>query len=255
MHETPTKLRAVIIDDEDHARTILTALLRRADAQIEVVAQAANLRAGVEQIVAHRPEVVFLDIEMPGLSGLQIRTLLPSDIHFFLIFVTAYDQYAIQAMRLTAIDYLLKPLDWEDLCGCLARLRSRVTVQEDLQLRLRALEANRQSHSLEKMVIVTQQGARYIDLPQLSHLEADGMYTLLHLTGERILTSKPIKHYEAILPDTFFRIHRSHIVNLAHVQGYHRHEGATVVLKDGTELQLARNRRESFLRTCKEKGV
>lgn len=244
----------MVVDDEGHARMMLKTLLSKIDSGVDVVAEAENLKEAAHLIAELKPDLVFMDIEMPGPSGLEIRKYVDSDFNFALVFVTAYDQFAIQAMRLSAIDYLLKPLDLRELRDCLERVRERLYSEKDLAERLSLLDENRQSGNKAKIAIQTLQGTHYLNLEDLLFLKADGMYTVFWLREGQVLASKPVKHYEAALPANFFRIHRSFVVNLDFVSRFSHQDGGVVVLDSGLELPLARNRREEFLRFCDERG-
>ncbi len=247
MNDISRPLRALIVDDEAHAKMIMRALLQRVDPQVEIIGEASNLMEAVDLIHTLSPDIVFMDIEMPGHSGLDIRKYLGSPVQFALVFVTAYDQYAIQAMRISAIDYLLKPLDVNELQECMVRIRARLDLDHDQDIRLKLLEDNRKSNSPVKIAIQTLTETHYLNLEDLMYLEADGMYSVFRLADQKIVASKPIKVYEAMLPKNFFRIHRSYLVNLDFVRQYSSSDSASVVLKNGMELPLARNRREEFL--------
>lgn len=242
------KIKALIVDDESHARLIIRSLLGRVAPDVEVVAEAENLMEASRLIQSLDPDLVFMDIEMPGASGLEIRKYVTGEFNFALVFVTAYDQYAIQAMRLSAIDYLLKPLDLNELKDCLERVRERMTAKQDLSERLRMLEENRNAGNTSRIVIQTLQDTHYLSLDDLEYLEADGMYTVFWMREGRILASKPVKVYEEALPANFFRIHRSYIVNLKFVSQLSQQDRGLVVLDTGKVLPLARTRRDEFLK-------
>lgn len=228
-----TALKVGIIEDEFLARESLRVFLEKHCEAVEVRFMSADLDSGVKEIKVHRPDAVFLDIEMPGHSGMDILKLL-GDVHPpLIVFTTAYAEYAVDAFGLEAVDYLLKPIDIRKLRRALERVRER--------MRKTAPEA----HS--KLAVHTTGGMLLVDTDTIIHLRAEGSYCEIRTTDRgRIMVSRKLKDLHGELsPDRFLRIHRSHVVNLLQVAELVRGDNAHVRLKDGTELPVARDRKEA----------
>jgi two-component system, LytTR family, response regulator len=242
-------IKAFIIDDEAHARTVLKSLLLKNFPEITVIGEAESIPKGMDSIHNEKPDVLFLDIEMPHFSGLQINEFLTEKRHFDIVFVTAYNQYAINAIKLSAFDYLLKPLQLHELKETIERLIEKYKNKSIAPSpeQLNALENNLEKNQPKKLVLQTHQGIHYFDLDSISHLEASGMYTIIHYDKEQFVASKPIKEFEEMLTSDFFRIHRSYIINCHQLSRYSNKEGGSVTLRNGQNLPISRNKKESFL--------
>lgn len=211
-------MKGFIIDDEEAPRLILKHLLRKIEPSVEVVGEASNLMDGVAQLKTLTIDVLFLDIEMPKHKGLEIDQFLQGPLDFEIVFVTAYSQYAIEAFKLSAFDYLLKPLNKEALQETIQRLQLKRNFLNDRMRALEVLRNNLNTSNDQQFLLRTHKGEVVIRLRDLISLEADGMYTHLVLQNERITASRPLKEILADLPDYFFRTHRSYAVNLQKVQ-------------------------------------
>ena len=246
-------LKAFIIDDEAHARTVLKTLLQRNFPEVEICGEAESIPRAIGAIHEHKPDVLFLDIEMPHFSGLQINEFLTEERDFEIIFVTAYNQYAINAIKLSAFDYLLKPIQINELRESISRLVHKKNFDEKNSSaeKIRVLEQNLDTAQPKKLVIPTHQGIHYFDLENISHLEASGMYTIIHTQNEQFVASKPIKEFEDMLTTNFFRIHRSYILNCDYITRYSNKDGGNVTLKNGIVLPISRNKKELFLEFLK----
>jgi two-component system, LytTR family, response regulator len=225
------ELKVGIIEDEFLARESLRVFLEKHCEGVEVRFMAADLDSGVAEIRTHRPDAIFLDIEMPGHSGLEILRLLGDVPPPLIVFTTAYAEYAVDAFGLEAVDYLLKPISIHKLRKALERLRERTDARRPRDARLS---------------INTASGTLLLDPDTITHMRAEGSYCEVHTTDQgRILVSRKLKDlHEELDPARFLRIHRSHVVNLGHVRELMRGENTFVRLKDGTELPVARERRE-----------
>lgn len=217
-------MKAIIIDDEPLARNLLRGMLTEYCPEVEVVDDCPDLATGVKSIHKHKPDVVFLDIEMPGQNGLEILDYFNEDeVNFAIIFVTAYNAYAIEAFKLSAVGYVLKPIEAEDLQACVRQFGKRSAKQNLQSLRttmLRSLPKKMAIHGVSSVV--------FMELDEILFFEAEGAYTKVYIRdGRSIVTSKGLKHYETLLGanPTFFRCHKSYIVNLAHVNEYVKSSG------------------------------
>ena len=240
-------LKAIIIDDEERARSVLQSLLDEYCPEVEVLATAASVPEGVRVIQDHQPELVFLDIEMPGYSGFQLLDFFPAD-QFAIVFTTAYKEYAVQAFEVSAVDYLLKPIVIDKLIAAVQKVhQTRKTAQETTPLEV--LKENFRANRVERIALPVTEGILFVESEEISHLEAEGAYTQVYLAnGSKVLVSKHLKQLESLLDHpTFFRTHRSHLINLNRVRRFIRREGGYIEMDDGSTVPLAKNRKEDFL--------
>lgn len=225
-------LKAIIIEDEVLAQEMLAGMLKQQHSgSIEVLACCQDIPCAVKAIRKFQPDVVFLDIELPGFSGLDLLNFFnDEEINFHIIFTTAYNQYAIQAFKLSAVDYLLKPISPDDLGKAIELLDKRVNVSVYNELRNRFNTPQLKN----RLVIHTNQTVRFLVLDDILYLQAHGAYSLITKSDdEQILASKNIRHYEDVLSPfkQFLRCHRSYIVNMDHVSELLRNDGGFLRLK------------------------
>lgn len=243
------KLSALIVDDEKNARAVLAQALEETEL-VNVIGEASNVPEAVKLIHKTKPSLIFLDIEMPGYSGLQLLEFFnEEDVTFDIIFVTAYNEYAINAFKLSAFDYLLKPIDEEDLRTSLSRYLSksnRLTSAKQVAL-LKSLYQEEAVNS--KIAVASTYGVEFLEVPEIVYLEAKNNYTEIYLLSNRKVTaSKTLSDFESILTpfNLFFRAHRSFLINLNQVQRLSSKDGVFIELKTGTEIPLSRYRRKEF---------
>lgn len=243
-------LKAIIIDDAAQARNLLRLMLAELAANIEIVGEAENTVQAIEQINQHQPDLVFLDIEMPGKSGLQmLEELTPENSGFETIFVTAYSQYAIQAFKLSAVDYLLKPFRKTELQEAISKAKEQNRIKQSAK-RFTLLLNNLKTDHNQTLCIPLNYGYEYLPLSDIEYLEAEGAYTHFHLAkGKNILVSKNLKHFENILCslENFAKINRSYIVNLNAIKSYRKEERGILILKNETAIKISPNYAEDFL--------
>jgi two-component system LytT family response regulator len=236
------RAKAIITDDELGARQVLNALLSEYFPEIEIVALCEDLPQSIKAIKKHKPDLVFMDIEMPGYSGLEVYQFLNSEeITFELIFTTAYNEYATEAFRLAAIDYLLKPIQFNQLKEAILRFKEEQSKQTTIE-QLLAFKNNIAGKEEKRMCVSTSEGKYYIPFNEIIALEADGSYTLIHTqnTG-KIYTSRRLKVYEELLSgdQRFVRPHRSNMVNTFFVEKLIKGDDAHLVLKNGLHLSIS----------------
>ncbi|MCK6611302.1 MAG: LytTR family DNA-binding domain-containing protein [Bacteroidia bacterium] len=211
-------VKAILIDDENKARQLLNAMLKDLCPDVEVVALCENLHSGITAIRKYKPDLVFLDIEMPGYSGLQLLDFLEDEeCCFDIIFVTAYSEYAIKAFRLEAVDYLLKPVDTDELTAAVNR---SITNSKKDFIRYKQLKQRFEPETNERLAIYQLDGIKLIELSSILFLEGDGAYTrILCRDGQEIIASRNLKYFENTLSNQnqFFRSHKSYLVNLDYV--------------------------------------
>ncbi len=240
-------MRAYIIDDEDAPRLILKHLLGQISTNVEVIGESNNLKDGVEEIKQKGIDVLFLDIEMPRHRGLEIDQFFDGVIDFEIVFVTAYSEFAIRAFKLSAFDYLLKPLKKVDLEDTLKRLEKKKSQISNQENHLKLLSQNLESQDNQHYLLRTHREDVIIKINEIVSLEADGMYTDIVLKDERITASKPMKEILADLPDFFFRTHRSYSINLNQVAIPVRITQEGVKTKNGTFVPLSSRSKQLFL--------
>lgn len=245
-----TPITALIVDDEKAVRSALQEILKLNFPFVTIVGEAASIPEAVREIHTLHPQLVFLDIEMPGYSGLQLLDFFnPTEINFDIIFVTAFNEYAIHAFKISAFDYLLKPVNTEELKQTLERYSGK-QLKQKLAERVNLLK---KSYAAEKppeqMAVSSLQGIDFIQLENIILLEAAGAYTTLVLfTGDSIVSSKPLGEFEELLQrnPNFFRAHRSFLINLKHVRKLSSKEGDVIVLAKEIEVPLSRYRKKEF---------
>lgn len=240
---------AIIIDDEIRGRIALSEKIKSYCSDIRILAEAANGPDGFLAIEKHKPDIVFLDIEMPGMSGFDLLNKFPIK-DFHVVFTTAYDQYAIKAIKYAAFDYLLKPIDVEELKETVAKLSNLNHHLINKQHQLLDFNIKNSSVLMSKLAIPTNNGLNFYDMKEIILLVADSNYTILHFhSSPKILTSKTLKEFEDLLPsDIFFRSHNSFIVNLNYVKKYIRGDGGQIEMSNGIFAAVSRRNKDEFLR-------
>ncbi len=243
-------IRTLLIDDEPDARETLRLLIDTYCPDIEIVGEAASARDGRQLIEDRQPDLVFLDVQMPQQSGFDLLSSLP-EVNFSVIFVTAYDQYAIKAIRFGALDYLLKPVDLDDLLEAIRRChQTEFAVYPKSAYNYLAQNYKGGQSSFKKLAVPIQGETSFIPLDQIIYCEADGSYTHLYqVEGPKLMLSKSLKEMELLVGDHgFFRVHHSYLINLDHIQKYIRGEGGQVVLTANYTIDVSRRKKEEFLR-------
>ncbi len=245
---TKEKYKAVIIDDESYAIEVLKILLSKNCPEVELAGTASESVEGIALINQHTPDIVFLDIEMPRLNGFQVLEQV-QDLHFHLIFTTAYDQYAVKAFRYSALDYLMKPIVAKELMEAISKLPERKPINKE---QLRVTEENLvtvRSHAMpERIVLPHAKGYIFQKIEEIIYCEAMGAYTKLILENKPpLIISKGLSDFEELLKDTiFFRAHRQYLINIKKIQELIREDGGYLRMSDDSKLPLARNRKEEF---------
>ncbi|MEP7169872.1 MAG: LytTR family DNA-binding domain-containing protein [Bacteroidota bacterium] len=243
-------IRTILIDDEQHCRDSLSATLKNHFPEIELLAVCTNVIEGQEAIEKLKPELVFLDVEIPPSTGFDLLQNL-SSISFEVIFTTAFDKYAVRAIKASALDFILKPVGKEDLSLALERFKQKKS-KNDSQQQMETLFENIRhlKDPLKKIMLPSQNGFEYVNVKDIIRLQADSNYTTFYFTDKRkIVVSKTLKEYEDMLSGKdFFRVHQSHIINTQFIKNYVKGEGGIVVMQDGSEIDVSRRRKEDFLK-------
>ena len=238
-------MNTLIIDDEIFAIKNLKAILKLFDPDVNVVDTASTVEEAIEKIDKLKPELIFLDIEMPDGKGFEV--LEKSNYkNYQVIFVTAYSDYAIKALRMNALDYITKPVDPDDLTAALAKAREN-NKHEKTQNFEYLIESNKKQ-SFDKVALPTSNGLKYVDLKDIIRLQASSNYTNIFIkSGKSILVSKTLKFFDKTLDESgFIRVHQSHLVNYKHISEFHRGDGSYLVLNNGEKIPVSKSKRSSL---------
>jgi two-component system LytT family response regulator len=244
-------IQAIIIDDEPHCIEWLSNLLcNEYQDKIEIKATATTVNEGIKQILNLNPDLVFLDVQIGEETGFDLLRQLPErDVE--VIFTTAYDQYAIQAIRFSAIDYLMKPIDHVDLSLAINRVSSELlkkTRTDKMSTLLHNLEAK--DGKSKKIMVPTSKGYEMLNVADITRCESHINYTTIYLNDhQKILVSKTLKEFEELLSGhNFFRVHNSHLINLSCIKRYHKGKGGSIILFDNTEIEVSTRRKDDLLK-------
>lgn len=249
-------LSAIIIDDEKRAQNLLKAMLFDSCSNINILDCCDDLKIGIEAIKKHKPDIVFLDIEMPEYSGLEILNFLDIDeIQFDIVFVTAYSEFAVDAFKLSAADYLLKPINGDHLVKAVNRITKRKQKNENTQI-ISTLKNNLESNNVKKIAITVGQGVKLIDLDDLVYMKADRSYTDVILKNEQqFIVSKNLGQFEEALEpcDNFVRINKSNIINLNFISEINKSEGGYITLNNKHEISISLEKRDWIMKLLEQK--
>lgn len=241
-------MRIVLVDDDSSVRENLKTLLSIYAKDCEVIAEADGVKSGVQCLKEHKPDVLLLDVEMQDGSGFDLLSIY-GKLDFKLIFVTGHNAYAIKAFKYSAIDYILKPVDPEELQSALDKARSTSNLEEQ-SLSVENLVDNKEKPDQDKKIVLKDTEAVYlISLKDIIRCESEANYTKFYLTDGRKLTiSKTLKEYDQLFENqSFFRAHQSHLINLLHFDRYEKKEGGTAHLKDGSIIPVAVRKKEALM--------
>jgi two-component system LytT family response regulator len=248
-------VKAIIVDDEPRGQNALLKLLEQNCPDVEVVSTCSSADEAIERIRELHPDLLFLDIAMPGKTGLDLlQEIGESD--FEIIFITAHNNYMVQAFQFSAVDYLLKPVEESLLTAAVKRAQKRIESKsgnKPLETFLHNIQEKGGAHKM-KLCIPSLKGFRVIHIKDIIFCEANGNYTQFHLLGQPpVLVSKPIHEYDSLLEDSnFIRVHKSFLVNLEHIKEYIRGEGGSIILANGQEVEVSRRKKEVLISRMKE---
>jgi two-component system LytT family response regulator len=250
-----TSLRVLLVDDEPRGLNSMNKLLQINCPEVTVVAACNSVDEAITKIHLLQPELVFLDIGMPGKNGFDLLKEL-KEFNFEVIFVTAHNQFTIEAFHFSAIDYLLKPVDDELLCEAVKRARRRIvekTGSKNIETFLHNVQIKQGPQNM-KLCLPSLKGFQVVELSEILYAEAAGSYTNFYFTNQHMVcTSKPIHEYEALLAESnFVRTHKSYLVNIQQVKEYFRGEGGTILLSSGKEIEVSRRKKDVFITRMKE---
>jgi len=245
-----SKLKAIIIDDSPQARKLLALMLDEYKKDLEIVGEAENASLGFELVKKNKPDVIFLDIEMPGKSGIQLaEQLIKENLNPEIIFTTAYNDYALKAFRLSAIDYLLKPIHEAHLGEAIQKIKNQ---QPDYKEKKLQTFIDNYENKLPKTInIPTTSGYQFIKIETIMYIKADGSYTHIFTTNEKPITvSKNLKYFELALEgfSQFIRVHRGYLINVYQMKKFDKQNRGEIIMNDDAIIDLARERREAFFK-------
>jgi len=242
-------LKAILVDDELSSLQNLQQKITEFCPEIKILATPNKPEEALFLLRHYKPDVVFLDIEMPRMNGFRMLEEL-QEIDADIIFTTAYNHYAIDAIRISAFDYLMKPISVEDLQNAVARLmtKHRRQTSEKLSVLKKSLQENRSQE--DRIAIPTSEGMEFINIKNIVRIESSSNYSKLHLlSGQTLLVTRLLKDFEEmLLPYRFYRVHHSHVINLTYIKKYIRGEGGQIVMQNGDVIDVARRKKEEFLK-------
>jgi two-component system LytT family response regulator len=241
-------IRSIIIDDEPNNIENLELIIQQHCPGVSVVGTAQNAADGISAITTHQPDLVFLDIQMPGQSGFEVLKAIPS-INFEVIFITAYDKYGIQAIKFSALDYLLKPIDVDEFKLAIEKAKLKIAGRQQnqsIENLLQYIKAGQ--NDPPKIALHTLTEIMYVKTTDIIRCEASNNYTTFYLNnGEQVLVCKTLKEFADILkPHQFLRTHQSHLVNLHFVKSYLKEDGGTLLLANKARVPISRQNREGI---------
>jgi len=239
-------MNCIIIDDEKHCIKTLSSLLKINFPEVNILTTCLDSTKAYDLIQQHKPDFIFLDIEMPLLNGFDLLSKF-EQLFFEVIFTTAYDSYAIKAIKFSALDYLLKPIGKEDLASAVEKIKNKQSSISKAQVQMATAVHNRQLP--DTIALPTTEGLTFTHVNDIVYCTADGSYTRMYMTDKSdILLSKTLGDVDELLSEyNFFRIHHSTLINLKQVKKYTRGEGGEVIMSNGQSLQVARTRKTDFL--------
>jgi two-component system LytT family response regulator len=243
-----TRLNTVIIDDEEDAVSFIRSIIKEYCTGLEVTGHAFDAMQGISLIREKNPDLVLLDVEMPHGSGFDLLAQFPQK-DFDVIFITAFNHYAIKAIKFSAVDYILKPININEFIDAIEKVTEKRRLPGHSVRNYETLLENLSMTSPTRLAIPTSEGMEYLNTRDIIRIEADRSYSWFFLTGKRkILVSKNLKEYQDLLNDrNFFRSHNSHLINLEHVKRYIRSDGGAIEMTDGSNVPISRTKRDVFL--------
>ena len=241
-------IKAIVVEDEQYSAQLLVSLLEKHCPDVTVVATCLDPRDAERLIILHQPELIFLDVEMPHLNGFELLSGIKVK-NFDVIFTTSYDQYAIMAIRYSALDYLLKPIDPEELKAAVKKFSQKNNQQVSLQLEVLLNRLQHPASATNRIALPTMEGLQVIPVADIIFCSSSSNYTILVLRNkEKLTVSRTLKEIEEMLAEhAFMRVHHSYLVNMQEVTRYIRGEGGSLVMSDGSQVDVSRSKKELLL--------
>jgi len=245
--------RVLIVDDEPDQHKTLTGLLAENHPGYKPVANAYSVDEGLAFIKEYKPDLVFLDVMMPPYTGFDLITRL-NDVNLNVIFVTSYETYAIHAFRVSAVDYILKPVDAGDLSGAIKKYESRMHRTQHLEYLIQNVKQN--TSGKIRVALPTMQGFTFREVETIIRCESDNTYTTFYFSDKsKLVVSRTLKECEELLDEyNFMRIHKSHLINMAHIKEYLKGEGGQVIMDEGSVVDVSRRKKEEFIDRVNKQG-
>lgn len=249
------KIKSIIVDDEKHGRENLAGILKEHCLEIVVLGEADSVENAIYLIHNYKPDLVFLDIEMPKTNGFELLEYF-KDVKFEVIFVTAYDNYAIKAIRFSAADYILKPINFNDLKLAVKKVAERIQLKEENE-RVQQLYRNLHHPANPRIGLPTADRIEFVEVDKIIRCQGDGNYTHIYF-GEKkhLFVAKTLVEFEELLQEhLFIRVHKTHLVSLKHVRAYLKNDGGILLLSNGDKISVSRRRKELVKKMLKDKFV
>lgn len=244
------RIKSIIVDDEKHGRENLAGIIAEYCPEVLVLGEADSVENAIQLIQEEAPDLVFLDIEMPKANGFQLLEHF-LEINFEVIFVTAYDNYAIKAIRFSAADYILKPINYHDLKTAVQKVSQRI-LQKQENKRIKELHRNIMQPENPRIGLPTGDRIEFVDVKNIIHCKGEGNYTHIYLVEKYLFVAKTLVEFEDLLSEnSFMRTHKSHLVNLKHVTAFIKTDGGMLQLSNGNEVAISRRRKELVLQMLK----
>lgn len=241
-------LKTIIIDDEAKARKVIAGIIEKKCPYVNIIAQADSVETGLKAILNYKPDLVLLDIKLGDGMGFDLLDNL-NNINFKIIFLTAYNEFAVKAIRVSALDYILKPINAEELVAAIERASEEVK-KDDINIRLETMLSNIKKD--EKQIVLKSANAFYVkNIKEIIRCEADGNYTNFYFAdGKQLVISKSLHEFEEMLSEYgFFRVHNAHLINLTFIERFERNKGGCLYLKDNTNIPIARSKKQELINT------
>ncbi|MBL7918174.1 MAG: response regulator transcription factor [Bacteroidia bacterium] len=242
-------LNTLIIEDEQKSVDVLMKIIEKNCPELKIIGTAKNVTQGVEMIKALKPELVFLDITMPDGSGFDLLEKVQGQ-KFDLIFATASNEYAVRAFKYSACDYLLKPIDIDELKAAVKRVLERKSNEPDMQnLNFLIQQLKKSDDNFQKITLPTGNAYEIVNVKDIIRCEADGSYTYFYLSDKRkLMVSASLKHYEELLPEAdFIRVHHHNLINMNHVVRFLKEDGGYAIMSDGSKIEVSRRKKDLFM--------
>jgi two-component system LytT family response regulator len=246
-------MNVIVVDDEVSVRNAITKLLAEQFPDLEVISTAGTLKSAYEAIMKHAPDLLFLDVELPDGNGFELLKML-SAVNFKVIFITGHQEYALDAIKVSALDYILKPFDQDELRIAVEKAREIINHDEQ-NIKLQALSENlRSKRTLKRIILPTADNLYLVSVEDIIRAEADSNYTVFWLTeGRKIMVSRTIKEYDEMLSGSgMIRVHQSHLVNVPFIDRFVKRDGGYLKLKDGTTVPVSLNLKKKVLQSIKD---
>jgi len=245
------EIKSILVDDEKHGRENLAGILAKYCPDVLVLGEANSVESAITFIQNETPDLIFLDIEMPKANGFQLLEHLP-EITFEVIFVTAYDNYAIKAIRFSAADYILKPINYKEVKAAVEKVMQRLKQKVENE-RMKVLQQNMYQPENPRIGLPTGDRIEFVEVKNIIHCKGEGNYTHIYMEGQkRLLVAKTLVEFEELLTEySFVRTHKSHLVNLKHVSAYLKTDGGMLQLSSGEKVAISRRRKDEVLKRLK----